>query len=512
MAVDFIDELYREANIGFSMKKMLKYSRCQQLILLEDLWNEQIEQIVSFCKQTATWDEKLGAQIWDLIIALKDYIDAKDSVRMADLIEEIIPLLYDAMALRGNIDVEEGDYRFFSSKSGFLSIENTKLKQVMVSAKDPAFEAFEKASVMCNPSRKVFCTFGCELGYLAWQMYEVSGKSLDIFVYEDDPQKIEYARSYGVLDWIDEDKLNIIVENDTKKLFNEMINRHLTLENEMLTSFYIEGDLFEHLSGAERNLAVEILQNLGTELNYIGAIERNFYLNYKSVSKTVDDIDRSELGCNWIIVGGGPSVDYNIDYLKEEKGKSVIIAVSTIVKRLLNEAVRPDYIIAIDMVEKLYKHIEGIEDIGIPLIMSDYVNWRFGEKYKGEKYLIPTDGKFFSKELYRAANIKPWNAPGTVTSAAIDVVVRLGAKTITLVGVDLAYPGNYSHAGGTLDYQEINKEGCIKVPAVNGGEVETTLFLKAFLREIEWMIRNNPGVSFYNKSKYGALIQGCKNV
>lgn len=510
MAVDFIDELYQEANVIFSIKKMLKHSQCQQLRLVENLWNKQIEQMVSYCKKTVTWDEELGNKIWMQFSLLRDYIGAKDSVRISDLIEEIIPQLYNAMTLRGSIDVEEGDYRLFSSKSGFLSIENTRMGLAFVSTIDPAMEAFEKASVMCGPAKKVFCTLGCELGYLAWQMYEVSDKSMDIFVYENDPIKIEYAKAYGVLDWIDNEKLHIIVEKDIKKLFHDMINRHLTIDNEMQTSFYIEGDLFEYLSGAERDIATEIIQNLGTELNFLGIIERNFYQNYREVSKTVEDIDRSNLSSEWIIVGGGPSVDYNIDFLKEQKGKSVIIAASTIAKRLLSENVKPDFIIAIDMVARLYDHMEGIENADIPIIMSDYVNWRFGKKYTGEKYLLPTEGKFFSEEIYKAAKIKTCNAPSTVTAAAIDVAARLGARTINLVGVDLAYPGDYSHAKGTIDYNQVDKKDCIKVRSIDGGMVETSLILKAFLKEIEIIIKNYPNIVFNNKSKHGALIMGCK--
>ena len=472
-------------------------------------WESQIDQMVSFCKNTVLLNEQLGTRIWDSLSVLREYVGKKDSVKFSDVAEELIPSLYEAMDLRGMIDVEEDGYRFFSSKSGFLSLEYTKMNLSMLSATDPAMEAYDKASVMCDPGKKVFCTLGCELGYLAWQMYEVSDRSMDIFIYETDKKKIEYAKSYGVLDWIDSDKLHITILEDPKKLFNDMLDRHLTPIEEQHTSFYIEGDLFEQLTGVERDMATEILQNVGTELNFGGLIERNFYLNYKNVSKTVADIDSSLLSNKWIVVGGGPSVDYNIDYLKERKGSSVIIAASTILKRLLNEGVKPDYVVAIDMFSKLYKHMEGIEDTDIPLIMSDFVNWRFGKKYLGEKFLIPTEGRFFSKYIYKAAKTEPWNAPSTVTTAAIEVAIGLGAKSIDLVGVDLAFPGGYSHADGTVDHKKISKNTCIKVPAVNGGMVETSLILKAFLSEIERMIKANPGVTFHNKSQYGALIKGC---
>ncbi len=510
MAVDFIEELYEEANLLFSLKKMIRQSQRQQSRSVRDVWNEQTEAITSFCKKTALWDVKLGNDLWDSFTVLGNYIGERDSVKTADLLEEMMPRLYRAMELRGQIDVEEGGYRLFSSKSGFLSIESIKNGQTLVSTVDPAMEAYEKASVMCNPGKDFFCTFGCELGYLAWQMFEVSDQSMDIFIYEDDMQKIDYARSYGVLDRIPMDKLHVVVNEDTSKLFDAMVNRHLTIESEMKTAFYIETDSFEKLHGTRRDLAIEILQNLGTELNYISSIERNFYLNYKAVRKTVEDIDRSGLKDEWIVVGGGPSVDYNIDYLKEQKGSRVIIATSTILKRLVNEGIKPDFVIAIDMLSKVYDHIKGLEDIGIPLIISDYANWRFSREYRGDKYLIPTDGKYFSKEIYDAAKVTPLDPSGTVTVAAIRIAIMLGAKKINLVGVDLAFPGNYSHANGAAGNEEVDKKNFLKVPSVNGEMVDTNLIFIAFLSEIERLISANKSVSFYNRSRNGALIKGCR--
>lgn len=509
MALDFIDELYEDSIVILGLKKIMKYSHCQQYGLLNNVWEEQIDKMVAFCKKTALWNDALGTKIWESLSLLRTYISNLDSIKVADTIERILPDLYEAMSLRGAIDVEEGGYRFFSSKSGFLSMENTRQGLLLSSTVDPAFEAFEKATTMCTPGKRTFCSLGCELGYLAWQIFEVSDHSADVFIYEDDQAKIEYAKSFGVLGMIDDDKLHTITKADANALFGNMLDNHLTPEKETQTIFYIQSDHLEHLSAENRNMAVEILQNLGSELNFMPMIERNFYMNYSSGIKCIDKVDRSEIHDEWIVVGGGPSVDYNIDFLKDRIGKCTIIAATTIIKRLLKDEVKPDFIIAIDMQRRTYGHLEKIEDDSIPLIMYDFANWKFGEKYGGDKYLVPSSGYFFSKEIFKAAGIVPWNAHGTVTAAAIDVAIQFGAKAISLVGLDLAYPEKFSHAKETMDYAAVDKGGCIQVPAVNGGMVDTDLEMKSYIREIEEIITHNKNVIFYNMSRNGALIRGC---
>ncbi len=509
MAVDFLEEIYHEANAIFVLKKLIRFCHSQQYGALDDAWKEETEALASFCKRTVSWNEQLGMHIWNELSEIRYCIASKESIRAADRIEKLIPSLYEAMQLRGAIDVEEGDYRLFSSKTGFLSIVNQSANIELVGTIDPAWEAFEKASVLYEPGKKVFCSFGCELGYLAWQMFEVSDEYVDIYIYETEEKFVEYARNYGVLDWIPDEKVNIVINKDATSLFHEMINTHFGSDTESLTAFYIEGDRFNLLSGSERDLALEILQNVGTSLNFNQLVERNFYRNHSSVNQYIDEMVCSKDTNEWIVVGGGPSVDYNLDYIKQESNRCNIIAATTVVKRLLSEGIRPDYLIAIDMQTRTFNHLIGMEDSDIPIIISDCANWKFSELYRGEKYLIPTGDMFFSRELYKNAGITPWNIPGTVVGAAIEVAIKKGAGKISLVGLDFSFPTGKTHANGMMDQEDIIEENCIKVPSVCGGFVNTDLTMKSYIGDVENIVMNNKNVSFCNRSKNGALIRGC---
>ena len=186
-----------------------------------------------------------------------------------------------------------------------------------------------------------------------------------------------------------------------------------------------------------------------------------------------------------------------------------VICATTVVGRLLSEGIEPDYMVAIDMQNRTYGHLDGLNDLRIPLLMTDCANWQFGEKYKGSKYLIPTGGMFFSEEIYKRRGIKTWKTAGTVVTMCIAVAIHSNAKRIELIGIDLAYPGGETHSAGTMDHREFNTKALIKVKSVEGNDVYTDNKMLDYKSEMEDLIMSNPKIDFINRSKYGAYIKNC---
>ncbi len=509
MAVDFLNEIYDEATMICDIKKMHEFCLQGQYRLLTNFWNSHTSIMASFCQKTTTVDKNLGTQIWDKISAISNSILNINYSKVSDLIEELIPQLYDAMSLRGTIDVTDENYRLFSSKSGFLCLENLTTHRISTSTTDPSFEAYKKAILLCEPAKNTFCLIGCGLGYLAQQMYEVSDHLMDIYVYETSQKRIDYALQYGVLDKIPPEKLHINIAQNIHDLADKVIKVHLDEDNEFTTAFFIDTELLDALDKENPILASAITEKNTTSLNFLNVVERNFYSNYSCVKKYVSELAVSKLPDHWIIVGGGPSLDYNIDYIKEKAGKANIITATTVIKKLLNAGVKPDFMIAIDMQARTYSHLEGLEDIGIPLILSDCASWKFGKLYNGEKYLIPTSGMYFSKELYQKQNISCLEISGTVTAVAINIAVQSGAATVDLIGMDLAYPGGQTHASGTMDNATIKTDNLIQVPSVDGKTVGTSAVFMSYIKDVENIIAKYPSVKFINKSRDGAYIKGC---
>lgn len=511
MAEDFIEDIYSDAYVITSMKKMLKYCRAEQWILFRDLWEDQKENIAELCRRTTLFDEKLGTCIWNSMVSISEKAIKGDLLSAADEMEEIIPSLYSAMQMYGDIDVTEGIYRLFSSKTGFLCVQNVESGVILNSVIDPLWEAYEKASAMINPRTKSLVTLGCNLGYLEWQAYELSYGSLDIYIYDVDRRMIDYALSYGTLDKIPEDKLHIYVNEDQDSLFDRFIDDHIKECQSDVTVVNVEDSIMNHLNSRGKDMASTLQRSYMTSRNCLEIMERNFYSNYKNIGRFIDELEPI-IKDDWVIVGGGPSVDYNIDYLKSVKHKKTIIAVMTIYKRLLTEGITPDYIIVSDMQNRTFRQMEGVNMQDVPLLVIDTANWQFASAYQGEKYIVPCNNLYLTKILYDLKGIKTFEAMGTVTSFAILIAVNYGAKNIELVGVDLAYPNDQTHAKATIDYSIIEDEKLIEVKSVSGEIVKTSIILYGYISEIEEIVETNKDVRFFNKSRYGALIRGCENI
>ncbi len=508
MAEDFIEELYKKTSVVYTVKTIIQDCRRTLYRKCDIKWKESQESFALFCRDVSEFDEATGECIWNELVKVSKKLSEKKYREVADTLENIVPLLYEAIAQFGMIDVSDNEYRLFSSKSGFLAIESVSTGELLTSGNDPAWEAHEKANNIFKPYTKEFHTLGCELGYLCWQMFEASNESVEIYVYENDRKIIDYALKYGVLERIPENKLHIIIDNTDNliKKFENSIEKYKDDE----AVYNIEIEALERLGKENIYKLTDLYISINSTNEFYDISELNFYRNIYNVGNYVSEIEIKDDKSDWIVVGGGPSLDENIEYLRDNQREKYIIVATTVYKKLIQLGVKPDFVVVVDPQNRTFEHIKDIKEENSKLIILDTANWKFGEFYKGDKYLIPTGQGFFNRILHESNNMRLWTPYGTVSSMCIDLAVKLGAKNIELIGVDLSYPNGNTHATGTMDYNKINSiDGLSKIRSVSGDYVYTSEVFKTYIAEIENLIKSNPSVVFYNRSSRGALINGC---
>jgi len=506
---DFIEDIYKKSKIITAVKKMQENCLSRKYRIMLEQWSKLVEPITELCKETTRIDENLGVEIWTKFQQIKENIEKSRYVKVVDLLENVCPYLYSAVSLLGEIDVSEGDYRFFSTKSGFLNIQLLKYDSILYSDNDPVWNNYILAKALFVPTMKHFFVMGCGLGYLPWQMFEASNESIDIYILDIDSTMIDFARSYGTLSYIPSNRLHIIVRNNVTEAVSQSMEIIDELDEDEFV-FYVEEYIYGYLNENDRSIIDTLDSSIQTRLDFGVLAEQNYYRNHLAVKKTIGDIVWEKYSRQWIVVGGGPSFDDNIEYLKEQKGKKTIIAASTILKRMLSNDIEPDIIAVIDPQSRTYGHMEGVDNHNPVMILSECACWKFGALYGGDKYLALTAGSFYSmheKDSYGVMRIQ-----GTVTAFAIEIASFAGADTIELIGVDLSYPNGDSHAKGTMDSKKINCDRLKKVPSVDGGQVHTSTLFSMYLKDIEELISENSQIEFYNLSKHGALIKGCELV
>lgn len=232
--------------------------------------------------------------------------------------------------------------------------------------------------------------------------------------------------------------------------------------------------------------------------------ENNKKQSYKSIGEFVDLYKHSVKP--YVITASGPSLDDELELLKENREKFNIISVGSSFRALMNKGIRPDAVIIIDGKEIVKKQFEGYENEDIPLCFSSTASKWAVESYKGPKYMF----NITDEDDMRIAT------RGTVAVAAIDISVKCGAKIVIFLGQDLAFIGDKSH---TETFEKVygfedNSKQTYKnkvVKAVDGGVISTTQGYISFKNKIESLIRNNTYVKFINCSK-GAFINGADHV
>lgn len=242
----------------------------------------------------------------------------------------------------------------------------------------------------------------------------------------------------------------------------------------------------------------------------------NFRVNTKESYFSIEELKSSFLDRDVVIVAAGPSLDKNIEEIKRNQDKVLILAVGTVFQKLLNAGIKPDFVIIIDAGEMVYNQIQGCDNLGVPLIFLSTVYSRIVKDYSGEKYLICQKGM---EEAEILAKQKGWmivETGGSVATTAFDLCLKLNVRKIIFVGLDLAFTNNIDHCSETLYQTEISTNTGVWVEGVNGEKVMTSKNLLLYKNWIEERYKRRKTDEKYieviNATEGGALIYGIKNM
>lgn len=223
-----------------------------------------------------------------------------------------------------------------------------------------------------------------------------------------------------------------------------------------------------------------------------------------------------------IIVAAGPSLNKNIMELKKAVGKACIIATDTAMKPLLNAGIVPNLFVIIDGLkpELLFQH----KDISkVPMVTMTAVSIGPMGCHGGKKFFYncgPGIEQAMLNELSEKEEedrlLPNLMSGGSVATSAYCLALNMGAKTVILVGQDLAMTGNKTHADGTfkekMDDIDVNSGEYFEVEAVGGGQVLTRDDFKLYLDWYEKWIKEWNHITTVDATEGGARIHGSKEM
>ena len=257
-------------------------------------------------------------------------------------------------------------------------------------------------------------------------------------------------------------------------------------------------------------------------VNTVPTFDRQWVLNYAVntralyTTRPVEELKDNLKGLPVIIVGAGPSLEYNLEHLKQVYNKAIIVAAGSGVSVLNNYGIKVHFAGAMDSMEdemKIFQNMGINKDVA--LLYSTQVYNGIPLMLKGPKFLINQVAMdIYTMEVLGWKYTDNFSGP-SITNVLAYNFASLGCSPVILLGQDMCYSNNKNYAKGATFYEEsdANQEnGLEKVKNLNGEDVFTTNGLLAVRYSMETIVRNFPKVEFLNGSKKGLHIDGSKDI
>ncbi len=497
---DSFIQIFDEAMLYEDMRESVRRFQITDEAELIPFWNDLANRLADFCNGIIASDEAMANRIMNTAYRVSENFH-NTALAQGILESELIPIMLEYLSRYRSIEVDDGDWRIAGTPSGFVTMQDMASGQFLHSTSDPMWDAYTLADFMYADGLSDFYFFGCGLGYLPYQMWKVSEESITVHIYEYDPRVVEYARMFGPLDLIAPDRLDIHMEES----LDALVERYLELQGTPY-QFYTHpsnfiANLFTSLD--RRDLPLYLAQYH----NHVIARRRyniNVAFNKPHFTQNHLNLPKSFLRDEWIVLAAGPSLDNNISFIKENRDKSTVIGVSTVIRRLAKENIKPDLLIVCDPFNDIMPHLNGFEDFtsDIPLVAHTQTYWQFIEHYRGPIYKIAEAGD----EDDINNNYPRWHAGGTVTSLAIELACLSGAKRVYIIGMDLAYPGGRYYADSTSKGARDEAESSLWVRANDGSMVMTAPNFKFYANQVEVQKQYWSEIEFWNLAVQGQYV------
>lgn len=431
-------------------------------------------------------------------------LETEDMVLLADILSEsLIPLLKNL--LKYSEEKVLGKYSLEATSCGYYTLKDTVSGRYLHSNANPMEEARVLIERCYDSKKERYAVWGLGLGYHILRLYEKARGAIEIEVFEEEEVLLPIVQEYGVLESIPKQKI-VIHHDPTGEKFANLIAKESVGLLLHLPSIKKIQDIYL------KDIMQQFFMSWNGTIQYKTELEINYRSNCNRIHKNFDEIKNNFKEKKAVLVAAGPSLDEKLQYLKEECCDKIVVVVTTVLKKLLDIGIVPDYTVVMDSQKRTIKQIEGIEDAKVPMIIDSTAYWEFAEKYQGEKYLVYQKGYKNAEEDAKVRGNEIYETGGSVTTLAIDILLRSGIEEIELIGVDLAFANGITHASNTMDRKIRDVSGLEQIESVQGDLVYTDILMKSYLKWIENKIEQYPNVIIYNHSNGGAKIKGTQRI
>lgn len=217
-----------------------------------------------------------------------------------------------------------------------------------------------------------------------------------------------------------------------------------------------------------------------------------------------------------IIVGAGPSLDKDVEWISTAASSCWIIACDAAWNALIKADIRPDLVVTTDGVEWTSQHVmQGIKcQPNVPLVVVPESSWTIVRHYPGPIYFTRQD-HWLDDQLRKHTGV---DCPSMYTGQCVGHAVfwlaeYLHAAGIIMAGFDLGYAHDHyypaSRAVVDTAIKQDSDSDCLWVDGNEGDPIRTDYSLFFYLRQFEYMIAET-SIPVWNATDHGARIRGTQ--
>lgn len=369
---------------------------------------------------------------------------------------------------------------------------------------NPIKEAADFARYYYSPGCEEYVIWGLGLGYHIQEMLKIDD-GIALTIYESDMDVIYHCfNAVNMSAYLTLSGVKLIYDPNFTKIIDTL--SHIT-EN-----FILHYPSLRHIENVriQEQMEMFFIRDSGKR-NATILFDNNSRENFKCYDGYVDELRPAFEGKDVVIVAAGPSLDKNVELLKNKKPNMVILAVETVFRKLIHLGIEMDYMIVTDANSRVYHHLKGLENQQIPMLYLATAYKGFAMHYQGPKYLICQNGYDKAEEMAQKNGWNLYETGGSVSTTALDVCISFGAKSIAFIGLDLAYTGNMAHATGAAAREAAGVEDMQQVPAIGGGTVPASKLFMIYNRWIEKRVKQTDvTMPIYDATEGGAVVPGLR--
>lgn len=216
-----------------------------------------------------------------------------------------------------------------------------------------------------------------------------------------------------------------------------------------------------------------------------------------------------------VVAASGPSLTKQLNFLREYREKIILICAGSTINALIAAEIEPDYVISVDGGEGNEKQFSSVHLAKAQLIYEPMTHYSVRKRFEKKSFVFtPTVRPGLKNHLERTLKreFPSISGGGSVAHFALSVAKYITKGPICLIGQDLAYTNNQSHADGSK-YITNNQQGNLKVEGYNGGEVISSSIFKVMINTFNELQVFEPHTNkVFNCTEGGAKLEQYEQV